>query len=55
MVLYKKNHFLLICKYCNKSLSDTIVKSACINNMLITINEIIKYLKDNALTEIKGI
>jgi hypothetical protein len=59
----------------NKSLSDTIVKSACINNMLlnnissedgilkgvrknrplIMINEIIKFLKDNSLTEIKGV
>jgi hypothetical protein len=59
----------------NKSLSDTIVKSACINNMLlnnisseegvkngirkkkpmILVHEIIRYLKDNALTEIKGV
>ena len=59
----------------NKSLSDTIIKSACINNMLlnsmstevgvkngirkkkpmILVHEIIKYLKENSLTEIKGV
>ena len=58
----------------NKSLSDTIIKSACINNMMlnsmstevgvkngirkkkpmILVHEIIRYLKENALTEIKG-
>jgi hypothetical protein len=59
----------------NKSLSDTIVKSACINNMILNsisseegikkgvrknrpmalVNEIIRYLKENGLTEIKGV
>ena len=59
----------------NKSLSDTIIKSACLNNMLlnsmstedgvkngirkkkpmILVHEIIKYLKENSLTEIKGV
>ena len=59
----------------NKSLNDTIVKSACINNMLlndisselgikkgvrknkpiILINEIIKYLKEKGMTDIKGV
>ena len=59
----------------NKSLSDTIIKSACINNMMlnsmstevgvkngirkkkpmILVHEIIRYLKENALTEIKGV
>jgi hypothetical protein len=59
----------------NKSLSDTIVKSACINNMLlnnisseegvkkgirkkkpmILVHEIIRYLKENRLKEIRGV
>ena len=62
----------------NKSLNDTIVKSACLNNILlnnissevgikngirkknkptaiILVHEIIKYLKNNSLTEINGV
>ena len=59
----------------NKHLNDTIVKSACVNNMLlndisteegikkgirknkpiILVNEIIKYLKENNIMDIKGV
>lgn len=59
----------------NKSLSDTIIKSACLNNVLLNsisseegvkngirkkkpmvlVHEIIRYLKENSLTEIKGV
>ena len=59
----------------NKNLNDTVVKSACLNNILLNsissdegikkkvrsnkpmsiVNEIIKYLKDNGITDIKGV
>ena len=59
----------------NKSLNDTVVKSACLNNILlnnmsteegikngirkknpmILVHEIIRYLKENNLTEIRGV
>jgi hypothetical protein len=59
----------------NKNLSDTIIKSACINNKLlndistengikngvrknkpiILVNEIIKYLKENNIMDIRGV
>jgi hypothetical protein len=59
----------------NKNLNDTIVKSACLNNILlndissekgikkgvrknkpiILVNEIIKYLKENGITDIQGV
>jgi hypothetical protein len=59
----------------NKHLNDTIVKSACLNNILlnsistkegitkgvrknkpiILVNEIIKYLKENNIMDIRGV